>query len=80
MSRQDDLNRVCEYRNLPALKIGAECEVDGKKGIIVGGNCSGNLNVLFDGESHYNNCHPDYKMRIFNDMGGVCHVSDDLYA
>jgi hypothetical protein len=80
MSRQKDLDRVCEYRKLPPLKIGAECEVDGKKGIIVGGNCSANLNVLFDGENHYNNCHPWYRMRIFNGMGGLCYESDDLYT
>lgn len=80
MSRQNDLDRVCEYRKLPLLKIGAECEVDGKKGIIVGGNCSANLNVLFDGENHYKNCHPGYKMRIFNSTGGLCYESDDLYT
>ena len=78
MSRQDELDRVCKYRKLPPLKIGAECEVDGKKGVIVGGNCSANLDVLFDGRRHYNNCHPGYKMRIFNSNGGVCYESDDL--
>ena len=80
MRRQESLDSVCEYRKLPPLKVGTECEVDGRRGIIVGGNSSANLSVLFDDGSHVTNCHPDYKMRIFNGMGGVQYESDDLYA
>jgi hypothetical protein len=80
MSRQETLDRVCKYRNLPPLKVGTECEVNGRRGVIVGGNASANLVVLFDDKSHVSNCHPEYKMRIFNDMGGVQYESDDVYA
>ena len=76
-SRQKTLDSVCEYRQLPPLKVGAECEVNGRRGIIVGGNSSANLNVLFDGDNRYLNCHPYYKMRIFNGMGGVAYESED---
>jgi len=38
------------------------------------------LYVLFDGENHYNSCHPGYRMRIFNRTGGLCYESEDLYA
>lgn len=80
MKRQKSLNMVCEYRDLPPLKIGAECEVDGRRGIIVGGNDSANLSVLFDDCDHVSNCHPRYRMRIFNKTGGVQYESDDLYT
>ena len=80
MYRQETLDRVCRYRDLPDLKVGMACEVDGRKGVIVGGNSSANLAVLFDDASHVNNCHPEYKMRIFNGMGGVQYESDDVYA
>lgn len=79
-TRQESLDRVCKHRNLPSLEIGAECEADGRKGVIVGGNFSSNLSVLFDGDNHIRNCHPDYRMRIFNKNGGLVRESDDLYV
>ncbi|WP_321367959.1 hypothetical protein [uncultured Desulfuromusa sp.] len=82
MSRQAKLDEVCKYRGLPPLKVGVECEVDGRNGIVVGGNCSANLSVVFDDADHVTNCHPGYRMRIFNGLGGdgVCYESEDLYA
>ena len=80
MNRQESLDSVCKNRGLPNLKVGAFCEVDGMKGVIVGGNYSSNLDVVIDGNEYVSNCHPAYKMRIFNSMGGVCYESDDLYT
>ena len=76
--RQAALNRVCESRNLPNLKIGIGCDVGGRKGIIVGGNRSSNLSVLFDDDSCISNCHPHHELTIFNGLGGVCYVSEDI--
>ena len=72
---QEYIDRVCEYRQLPKIKKGMRCEVDGKKGKIWGGNSSANFNVLFDGEKMTMNCHPEWKMKIFNDDGSVIHQS-----
>ena len=76
---QEHIDRICKCRGLPKIKMGTPCEVDGKKGVIVGGNTSANLNVLFENNDTARNCHPDYKMRIFNSFGGVMYESDDLH-
>jgi len=78
--KQEELDRVCKSRGLPRVQIGTECEMDGQKGVIVGSNASANLSIVFDGESIVSNCHPHYKMRIFNSSGGLCYESDDLYT
>ena len=78
--QQESLTRVCEYRGLPPLEIGTECKVNKRKGIIVGGNSSSNLNVLFDGSNNVSNCHPYYKMEIFNKSGGTAYESEDMYT
>jgi len=77
MYRQDTLDKVCKYRNLPKLTVGTCCKVNGRPGIIVGGNTSANLSVLFDDDSCVKNCNPGYKMRIFNSVGGLVYESDD---
>ena len=78
--RQESLDRVCEFRGLPSLKVGDRCEVDGRRGVILGGNTSSNLSVVYDDEMLIMNCPPYVKMRIFNAHGGVCYESDDLYT
>lgn len=60
---QGAIDRVCEYRDLPPLRKGQQCEVNGKRGLIWGGNKHCNLNVLIDGK--IKNCHPYHNMRIF---------------
>ncbi len=75
---QKAINSVVEYRDLPHLKKGQRCEVNGKPGKIWGGNHAANLNVLFDGDKRLANCHPNYKMRIFNDSGEIVYASDDV--
>jgi hypothetical protein len=68
---------VSKYRNMPRIKKGQRCDVDGKSGQIFGGNSSANLNVIFDGDKRPKNCHPNYKMRIFDSAGTVIYASDD---
>ena len=74
---QEQIDRVSAYRGLPVIKKGALCEVDGKSGKIVGGNSSANLNVLFDGERMPMNCHPYWRMKIFNADGSVLYESEN---
>lgn len=68
---QKSIDRVCEYRGIPRVQKGALCTVDGKKGHIVGGNSSSNFSVRFEGSNHTTNCHPYWKMRIFDESGNV---------
>ena len=62
---QEYVNRVCEYRGVPPIKKGQPCIVDGKKGLIVGGNGSANFNVRFASGDTFN-CHPYWKMKILS--------------
>ena len=55
------LQTVNEHRGTD-FHIGERVLVDGKPGRVVGGNSSGNLDVLFDGEKHPGNCHPFWKV------------------
>ena len=76
MSAQEYIGRVCEHRGLPQVPVGARCTVDGRPGIIVDGNSSANFNVQFADCDGVRNCHPGWKMRIFNADGSVLHDSD----
>lgn len=78
MNNQKSIDSVCEYRGVPAIKKGQPCEVDGKRGLIIGGNSSSNFNVRFAGRKDFSNCHPDYKMVIRSmDLKNVIHNSSD---
>ena len=68
---QKHINRVCEYRDIPAVEKGMSCNVDGRAGKIVGGNSSANFNVKFDDNGDILNCHPYWKFQIFTDNGGL---------
>lgn len=72
---QKAIDRVCEYREVPAVKKGQRCTVDNQPGVIWGGNGSANFNVKFDSNGRVSNCHPGWKMKIFID-----HSSDLLYS
>ena len=63
---QKSINRVCEYRFLPKVKKGTPCTVDGKRGVIWGGNSSANFNVKFD-DGAIRNRHPYWRMEIHRD-------------
>ena len=75
---QKKIDSVVEYRGLPKIKKGMRCEVNGKQGKVTGGNNSCNLNVLFDGDKSSSNCHPYYKMTIFDKDGTIIHQSEDV--
>ena len=75
---QDAINRVCDFRELPRVKKGQKCDVDGRTGVIFGGNHSANFNVKFDDTKQILNCHPYYKMKIFKNDGELLYKSDDV--
>lgn len=78
MDPQERINSVCEYRNIPQVKINQPCLVDGREGWIVNGNSSANFNVQFEIDGYAFNCHPDYKMVIFSqDKDSVIFESRD---
>lgn len=74
---QTAINHVCLYRGLPRILKGTPCEVDGENGVIWGGNHSANFNVKFDSDGRIKNCHPNWKMKIFDGDGGTLYESDD---
>ena len=74
---QASIDRVCEYRGLPKIKKGAMCEVNGRGGLVWGGNSAANLNVKFNDTLKVYNCHPGFKMRIFKDNGELIHDSNE---
>lgn len=71
------INDICKYRGLPPVKKGTKCTVDGESGIIFGGNSSANFNVKYDSDGRVRNCHPDWKMKIFNDDGSILYEHKD---
>jgi len=73
---QRHINEICRYRGLPKLKKGDRCTVNGDWGCVWGGNSSANLNVKFD-DGQIFNCHPSFKMVIYQDEK-VIYTSDDL--
>ena len=74
---QKSINQTCEYRGLPFIPKGAVCTVDGEKGQIWGGNHSGNFNVKFE-NGQIGNCHPEWKMQIYNPDGSILHDSEAM--
>lgn len=73
---QTAINHVCLYRGIPRLPKGIACEVDGEQGVIWGGNHSANFNVKFP-DGRIRNCHPGWRMKVFDGDGGVLYESDD---
>lgn len=71
------LDYIHKQRGMPWVEFGMVVEVDGKRGRVVGGNTNGNLNVLFDGEQRFSNCHPKWKTRFFRD-GTIIAIDGEL--
>ncbi len=67
----DGFRRTADYRGVPFARVGMQVSVGGQSGVIVGNNCSGNFDVLFD--SRYGgeilNCHPNHEIVYFDDDG-----------
>ena len=74
---QAAINDICTQRGLPRIPKGAPCEVDGKRGVIWGGNHSANFNVKFDDGGRIGNCHPGWRMKIMTGDGEILHQSND---
>jgi hypothetical protein len=74
---QESIDQVCEYRFIPNIKKGALCEVSGEYGRIWGGNHAANFNVKFDKDGRISNCHPYWKMKIFNKDGSILYEYKD---
>lgn len=66
---QSKIDEICEYRGLPQIRKGWPCTVDGRPGRVWGGNSSANLNIKFDDDGTIRNCHPFWKMKIFDNAG-----------
>lgn len=69
------LDYVKNQRGLKFVKKGMKVEhaYNGKiqVGKIVGGNSSGNLNIIFEGKTKSTNCHPTWAMRYFDKNNNV---------
>lgn len=79
-NNQKSIDRVCEYRGLPPIKKGYPCAVDGKPGRVWGGNHAANLNVKFDGQKGVSNCHPYWRMTIYDKDGNLIYKSSEEQA
>ena len=67
---QKHIARVCKYRDIPYVTKGMRCNVNGRDGVIVGGNASANFNVKFENGSIHN-CHPYWRFQIFTPSGEI---------
>lgn len=67
----EKFKRICKSRNIEFAYQGMIIDVDGKKGWIVGGNSSMNLNVLFEGEGNISNCHPTWKTTYYDNKMNI---------
>lgn len=65
---QKKIDEITKYRGLPPIKKGQR---------LWGGNSSANLNVLFDDEKHPMNCHPYWRMKIFNPDNSIAYQSNE---
>ncbi|MBK9218548.1 MAG: hypothetical protein IPL70_09070 [Uliginosibacterium sp.] len=70
-----NLSFVRNQRGLDFVKRGMRVELSygyvKKQGCVKSGNCSGNLNILFDGEKKSVNCHPKWAMTYFDQSGNI---------
>lgn len=61
-------DRICERRAIPLAFQGMKISVSGQMGIIVGGNCHSNIDVMFDGYVIHN-CHPHWETVYYDNEG-----------
>jgi len=66
---QRHIDAVCEYMDIPRVRKGMECSVQGRFGKIVGGNSSSNFNVKFDDNGDIRSCHPYFDFQIYTEIG-----------
>lgn len=58
------------YRNMPFLKCGMRADMNGRGGVITGGN-SAHLRMRFDGEKYSSIIHPWWRMTYYAPDGSV---------
>lgn len=70
-----NLDHVKNQRGLDFIEKGMKVELaygtTKKSGVVMGGNKSGNIDLLFDGEKKPQNCHPTWAMKYFDKDGNV---------
>jgi hypothetical protein len=68
-----NLDYVKKQRGLDFIKKGMKVQSthSGKFGVVKGGNESGNIDVLFDGDKRPQNCHPTWKIKYFAADGSL---------
>jgi hypothetical protein len=64
------LKEAAEMRCMPFLKRGMRADMDGKPGIITGGN-SAHLRMRFDGQKHSSVVHPTWQMTFYRADGTI---------
>jgi hypothetical protein len=62
---------MADMRGIKFAYQGMKVSVCGQMGTIVGSNQSLNLDVVFDGQYHRNNCHPWHETVYFDRKGNV---------
>jgi hypothetical protein len=46
-------------------------DVDGKRGVVTGGNTAMNIQVRFEGQRHSCNCHPTWETTYYDQNGTI---------
>ena len=70
----DTWENTKKWRNLDFAELGMEVDVCGKRGVIVGGNCSLNLDVIFNygtKQQYIDNCHAYYETVYYDKEGHI---------
>lgn len=71
MSSRGYLEHVRIDRKMPFLRRGMQTDMNGKKGVVCGGNSHCNLQVRFDGQKFSSNVHPWWEMTYYASDGSV---------
>lgn len=62
--------RTSVTRQMPWIKRGLVCEIDGKRGTVVAGD-GGYVRVRYNGERHSVPCHPHWQAVYYDDNGTI---------
>lgn len=62
--------KTSPFRNMPWIKRGMVCEIDGKRGVVTAG-AGGYVRIRFDGMKFSKPCHPHYEAVYYDDKGNV---------
>lgn len=68
---KEQFKGVCEKRGIQFCYQGMVIDVDGQKGIIVGANNHCNLEVVMEGTTYAQNCHPTWQTTYYDDKMNV---------